>query len=133
MECRDVGCVVKVFGGYFSSHKNKIVGVIVQERAAANLDEFLRKHGATLPVAARVDLCLQVLNILHFFQWGLRVVHNDLKANNILVAGGERLLASDFGLMVNLERGGRFLDKPAHKLGEVKVVVFSSVFIMIIT
>ena len=73
--------------------------VVVMKRMKCDLRRYLglteQSHLRTMET--RVSLCNRLVDLLEYLQRS-RVVHNDLKATNILVSDKGELFLSDFGL-----------------------------------
>jgi len=110
----DSDYVVKTYGGYFTRVDGYHTGVIMQERAWCSLDKYLHSSGpATITLQERVRIGVSCLGIAAYLRHQLRIVHNDVKANNVLVFnGGGVIKLADFGMAVNLRRGDIFADPP---------------------
>ena len=67
--------------------------------------ETRRTDPDTFPLSMRWPLCSETASALHYLHEEVRVLHRDLKPNNILVVFGERPkpLIADFGLVAYRE------------------------------
>jgi serine/threonine protein kinase len=81
---------------------------VVVEYADQNLDEYLQSIGSNLSNALILSLCTQLTFALSFL-WTQRVVHRDLKLDNILVSIVENkpvLQVCDFGFAIEVDAKG---------------------------
>ncbi|EJD47446.1 kinase-like protein, partial [Auricularia subglabra TFB-10046 SS5] len=65
-----------------------------------NLLQYIR----TNPLADRHSLVLQVADAVCYLHTSLRIVHGDLKGENILISDNGHALLTDFGLSTSIDK-----------------------------
>jgi serine/threonine protein kinase len=81
---------------------------VVMELHPSTLAQHYKKHGRTLTPAQKLRMCCDLLSALYYV-WEHRLVHFDIKFDNVLVAEDGRLVLSDFGTAQEVDKDGCFL------------------------
>ncbi|EJD40029.1 kinase-like protein [Auricularia subglabra TFB-10046 SS5] len=78
------------------------IGLVSPLMKNGNMVEFLRKK----PSANRLKLMTEVAEGLEYLHVSARIVHGDLKGENVLISGEDTAMLCDFGLCTSVEYGG---------------------------
>jgi hypothetical protein len=88
---------------------------VVMELHSGTLMQYYKEHGPTLTAAAKLRMCRELLGAL-LYVWENRLVHLDVKFDNVLVAADGHLVLSDFGTAQPVDAQG-WLDVSAPLTG----------------
>ena len=110
---RSLDHVVKFLGCQFIS---RFTAVILMEYCPYTLDSYIAQVAQVeYDTRRKIDLCFDCIEVLTCLSKGLKVVHSDIKANNLFVNAKAKCVVGDFGRVMNITNGDVFRDASSTK------------------